>query len=292
MGGRRGRGHKRYANPAQPMNPQDNGNGGEKQSPPSNPPIAEPVIPQAAVGPDEDKPVAKTQDSPCHQSQNEGRLAQYTRSLRDWTVGLVFVGLLTVGVLVLQRCTFEKTDETLRAAQRPWMKFSDMVLLEPIHCDADVIKTKVRLFLENGGNSPALHVEGNAFLNIEPGTLISDKKIHKLCDPIRLAKPNTGLASFPNSKPITVDIDVSSTRMGLGVPMPIIPTIIACVTYRFSFGDGEGHQTGMMVNYAGPKHSGNPGNDLGGLAVNCPAGTNLKPEDLDRTISPLGSYAD
>jgi hypothetical protein len=37
--------------------------------------------------------------------------------------------------------------------------------------------------------------------------------------------------------------------------MPIIPTIIACITYRFSFGEGEGHQTGMMVNFGGPKHS-------------------------------------
>jgi len=231
--------------------------------------------------------------NPNKPEANVDQMIAWTAVVGRWTrfltIATVVVGVVGIGATI--RIGY-LSDETQRSAQRPWIKFSDIRLLEPIHCEGQMVKAKVRLFLENGGNSPALHVDPRAFLDLSPESLISDKKIHESCDPIRQAKPNTGFASFPNSPPITDDIELSAKRLGLGPPILSPITIMACVTYRFSFGEGEGHQTGMMVNFGGPKHSENFQTDLGGLAVNCPPGTDIQTSTLDRTISTVGSYAD
>jgi len=249
MGGRR---HHRHTRPLQ-----NDRNGSKQQSSPANPPETKPVIPQTAVGPDADKPATDTQKYKPRNSPDEVRLTEYTNSLRNWTIGLVFVGLLTAGVLSLQWRTFEKTDETLRAAQRPWMKYDGpgIELLEPLTYANGEVKTKVRFNLRNTGNSPALKVIPTAklIINLTPTGLQSDASQRQLCEPMKnepAKGSDEGFISFPGAEEPVKQVQPLSASIPkiIGGPDIIFFTIVSCITYRFSFGESEPHQTGIIFN--------------------------------------------
>jgi hypothetical protein len=152
---RRGdRRHRGRSQSTQTTNAENNRNTSDKKSPPADPPISAPIAPQTAIGPNEDQGPAKTQESNSSEPPNDGLLVRYTRSLRNWTVGLVLVGLLTVGVLSLQWFTFEKTDETNRVGLRPYISgvgLSADIERYPLYWDMSAI-------LENSGGTPPLEL--------------------------------------------------------------------------------------------------------------------------------------
>lgn len=143
---------------AQAMPPQNNHDGGGTQGASAEPPISMPVIPQTTVSPNKDQREADAQKKNLDQSPNEALLARYTRSLRNWTVGLVFVGLLTVGVLSLQWLTFEKTDQTLHktldASTRAWI-VPKSVTFDPLEMGKPI---RIQIQYENVGKEPAINV--------------------------------------------------------------------------------------------------------------------------------------
>src|SRR5882672_3689504 len=57
---------------------------------------------------------------------NDALIANYTKSLVNWTKGLVFVGVVTVGVLIAHAAIFIQGDETQRAAQRAFVISYDL----------------------------------------------------------------------------------------------------------------------------------------------------------------------
>jgi hypothetical protein len=132
------------------MNTQNNSNDGDKKSTSTNPRIPESATPQAAIGPNENRGIGENQKSTASDAPNEGLLEKYTKSLRDWTRGLVIVGLITIGVLTLQWCTFEKTDETTKAGLRPYISGVDL--------SADIDRFPgywaLKVILENSGGTP------------------------------------------------------------------------------------------------------------------------------------------
>jgi hypothetical protein len=67
-------------------------------------------------------------NNPANEKTNspEYEIANWTRVVGKWTRGLVFVGILTVVVLVLQLCVLKQNDETVRAGQRAFVFFQKL----------------------------------------------------------------------------------------------------------------------------------------------------------------------
>jgi hypothetical protein len=65
------------------MDSQNDQKGGEKQSSPANPPISAPVVPQAAIGPNENENIANAQQGNSNELPNDTLLVKYTGSLRN-----------------------------------------------------------------------------------------------------------------------------------------------------------------------------------------------------------------
>jgi hypothetical protein len=190
---------------------------------------------------------------------------------------------------IIQYSIFEKTDDTLRAAQRPWMKFTSIVMTKPLHCEANEISTTLQFTMRNTGTSPALHVLPKVGLNIEASGRLSDLAQHEICDPLRTEDVTTrpGIAVFPGSDDDPVgEMEISATRIGPPHTQWIFPTILACIDYRFPFGYGESHQTGEIWNVT----SQSAPHPVG--LIECPPGTDIQPTDLDRSLSGIGNYAD
>jgi hypothetical protein len=107
--------------------------------------------------------------------ETDKHIADATDAIARWTARLVYVGgftvvvgLLTVAVLWKQWQTFEKTDETLRAAQRPWIQVSVEIGPRGLFYNSNGANLDLIFSLRNVGNSPAL---GAKIIN---GPLIDD----------------------------------------------------------------------------------------------------------------------
>jgi hypothetical protein len=151
-GNRRNRGRSQ---PTQALNAQDDRNRANNESAPSNPLTTAPIIPQATISPNKNHSAAKDQKPGSDESPNDWLLVRYTKSLRNWTVGLVLVGLLTVAVLSLHWLTFEKTDETNRVGLRPYISGvglkADTERFLPIYWALSAI-------FENSGGTPPIQM--------------------------------------------------------------------------------------------------------------------------------------
>ena len=119
---------------------------------PSDPLNPAPVISETAISANENHSAAKDQKRASEEAPNDRLLVKYTKSLRNWTMGLVIVGVLTVAILSLQWLTFEKTDETNRVALRPY--------ISGVGLNAEVERWPgywvLKAVLENTGGTPSL----------------------------------------------------------------------------------------------------------------------------------------
>jgi len=225
------------------------------------------------------------------------------------TVNAISTSVLAVAtfalflVAVAQRETAEKTDATLRAAQRPWMKYLSIDIISPLTYKDNIVETKIRFHLQNVGNSPALHVIPSAVLLLND---LTDAGQRKLCDPMRdepIRGSDQGFVSFPGIEPIAEEhpisarldhLDMSPYINKIGPPPLIIFTIASCITYRSSLED-KAHQTGIILNLITPRLS-TPSNPsvadaLVALSIEPKLG-NIQPSDLQTAVWHEGSYAD
>jgi hypothetical protein len=194
-------------------------NKSHKQNSPAGHPAAAPTAPEpVVVNTDARERIGGQEKSDADKANYEALVAEYTRSLRNWTKGLVFVGLVTAVVLFLQWKTFEKSDDTARAAQRPWMKFDGLEITEPLSYEDKVAKTKVKFHLRNTGNSPAVDVITRAKLIILD--LADRSEPHAYCDTFRdepTPVGQLGYASFPGIEPIEeegpISVDLSKANL-------------------------------------------------------------------------------
>jgi hypothetical protein len=236
-----------------------------------------------------------------------------TRTKQSWRTTLkepmvLFTGVLAVGtialalVAILQWRTLDKTDETLRAAQRPWMKYADVQFAGPLIYNENGLNISLRFFLKNTGNSPAQNVFPETFISVNPRDALGAGEQRRLCEIVRnrprpVPADDFGVTYFPGDDPIQQQITVSVSKSeiaaavgGLPSNFPFVfPVVFGCVNYRFPFGAGESHQTGFIfrvlrVDSGGPQPGALVGIDtrLGDIPVS----------DLRLQIGYVGSYAD
>jgi hypothetical protein len=204
---------------------------------------AAPAVPNTGVEPPINNPIPEPKAQAAAANSQHAPTEIYARNLSRWTGGLVGVGVLTTAVLFLQLCTFNKTDDTLRAAQRPWMKFLRPDFVEPLHYEGNKVTTSMLVHLQNTGNSPALNVIVDAKLTVNDLKTADSQRV--LCERYLTPEVGTdqGSKSFPGIEPITPEAALSVQLDNIENPnidllnptFPMWLTIISCITYRFSF---------------------------------------------------------
>jgi hypothetical protein len=246
MSKRGARRNKRHAQPTQAMNARNNRNSSDENSAPPNPLIAAPTTLQATISSNENRNTTKNEGSNSEASPNDRLLVEYTRSLRNWTVGLVLVGLLTAGVLSLQWGTFEKTDQTLKAEQRPWVSLQGMDVVSDLIWRPDGAHLDIHFVLKNTGHTPAIRAFTHSKAFVMFGREPNPQTAHnKFCEEVR--KNVVGDAIFPGDTVIQpqgllferADVD---TAMRTAPVKLLSAMILICVNYRF-LDDSSVHQT-------------------------------------------------
>jgi hypothetical protein len=220
---------------------------------------------------------------------------------------ITFLALIAAaGVATLQWQTLEKTDSTLRAQQRPWMRYQPIELVLPLTFDGTNFTTKIRYHLENTGHTPALSVIPHARLVVNG--LLRDDEQKQLCEPASKNQPHSefddqGFVSFPGLEPVMQQEDISVPIKGIdmspyinSMPPPrfIFFTVASCLTYKFSFGSGEPHQTGIVFNLLSKSMIARPvqTEDDAVMLLAIPFPFHQVPkEEIHTTVSHRGSYA-
>jgi hypothetical protein len=148
-GNQRRGGRSRSTEASNAENNRQNGN-----STRASPMVSAPIDPQAAVGPNNNHNATKNQQGDFSAASNDALLAKYTKTLSNWTMGLVFVGILTAGVLLLQWHSLERADDTSRAGLRPYISGTGI--------NADIerypLYWNLSATLENSGGTPPLEL--------------------------------------------------------------------------------------------------------------------------------------
>jgi hypothetical protein len=173
---------------------------------------------------------------------------------------LCTAGLIAVGIL--QKWTFDKTDQTLRdtlaasrLSQRAWLAV-DVALdeQEPFkYSRTDGAKIKLKITLRNTGNEPALDILPEIKMTFDPiGRTQDFSGIRKDCSelqraPVRL-EDSYGDALFPRdtrSFPYEVGMNAGELQNTIVGTKSFIPLIVGCFDYVFANGEGGRHQTGF-----------------------------------------------
>jgi hypothetical protein len=255
----------------------------------------ETIVADAIAG--QPNPVQSESISCDDRTEIDRKMMGWTAVVARWTrllaIVTVVIGGIGIGATIW---VGHQGDETQRAAQRPWMKYEGLEIIEPLTYADGVIKTKVRFHLRNSGNSPALKVIPRAALVMNE--LTTDAAQRKLCEPLKEEPKqgeDQGFTSFPGEEPVKEEEPISVPfPKFLGSPPVIFLTIVSCLTYRFSFGMGEVHQTGIIFNVISKKlPSSTPAGGEAGvieLAIDPKLGS-LQPSDIRLAVWHLGSYA-
>lgn len=161
------------------------------------------------------------------------------------------VAFATLIVLTLQWLTFEKTDETLRAQQRPWVNFEEVNFLAPLTYDGkNQWTSKIEFVLRNTGGSPALYLQVAppkviAYYGQDVRAIANDFRDH-ICKML----PDYGQPLFPKGRSLPqkpdISIDMKELQSGTKDGRQLILILIGCVNYRFAIHDHKAHQTGFV----------------------------------------------
>jgi hypothetical protein len=119
-----------------------------------------------------------------------------------FTAILALATLSLVWVAALQWNTLEKTDETLQAAQRAWIKYSDIQIASPLTYNENGMNITLRFFLKNTGTSPAQNVFPHVFITSNMRNLLDREAVRQR--PARASE--AGFTYFPGDDPIAQDI--------------------------------------------------------------------------------------
>jgi hypothetical protein len=161
--------------------------------------------------------------------------------------------LLLFAIGIFQWHTFEKTDITLRAAQRPWIAIdfieiaSDLMFWPPPTNNPQI---NLKFQIRNTGNPPAIKIHQIALITDMhvPNDISADQS--KACENIQ--KLNAGFAFeltlFPNqsiqyTRSSGIDGKILSTK--IQDRHNILPIIVGCIDYQSTF-DNERHATAII----------------------------------------------
>jgi hypothetical protein len=177
-------------------------------------------------------------------------------------------------------------------------KFDGIEIIEPLSYKDNIVKTKVKFHLKNTGNSPAVDVISRAKLIILD--LLDQSEPRAYCESLKdepMPGGQLGYVSFPGIEPIeeegplSVDLSKNDLRKHqtnvIGPPPVIFYAIVACTTYRLTFGKREPHQTGIIFNLLSKKPALSKFTDaeapIGALGIDPKLG-DLTPSDLRLSV--------
>jgi hypothetical protein len=160
-----------------------------------------------------------------------------------FTLGLVVVG-------VLQWRTLDKSDATLKAAQRPWIEF-DAKIIGPLEYIGEQLTILVQLGLKNSGHSPAINVRSMGTTRFFGDDLDLRHIQQQLCDSLNTVQGEWGATIFPNNTPrphpmlFEISKDAIEKFKAKGAGHYTRPLLIGCVSYLDS-ADMARHDTGFV----------------------------------------------
>jgi hypothetical protein len=183
----------------------------------------------------------------------------------DWltaafTAALAVFTWALVNVARQQTTILDKTDQTLKAAQRPWVSVGPAQPVGDFEFIASGAALMVAFGLRNYGHSPALNVEMDGEMRIfASGLAINFQALNRqnvICDRLRtrpIGNSGNGFTLIPNEPAIDLRIyfSVSKEEIDNGtlhlVNMRRIPLtfLIGCVRYVF-YADSSQHETGFI----------------------------------------------
>jgi hypothetical protein len=174
-----------------------------------------------------------------------------------FTALLVLSTIALVVVAVLQWLTLDKTDDTLKAQQRPWLSVGRPHATNAFPVSAAGGAFVVEFNLKNFGNSPALNVEIDGEIPMMKSHLGILARQEAVCKRLRerpIGNEGNGLAIFPQEtipKRVSFTIEKGAVEEGiksLELPLPTFsPIIIGCARYVYS-ADMSQHETGFVFN--------------------------------------------
>jgi hypothetical protein len=190
------------------------------------------------------------------QKQTQRLKVRLAEPIVIFTGMLVVATLFLVGIGWLQWRTLGKTDQTLKAAQRPWISIG---VPQPVsdfqYTDTGAIVT-IEYYLTNSGNSPALNVEMDGEMPLVQSYMGIYKRQDAICDRLRtrlIGNRGDGFTIFPHDPALPQRVQYSVGKEALDAalkagqfPVPaVMPMIIGCVRYVF-YADVSQHDTGFI----------------------------------------------
>ena len=168
---------------------------------------------------------------------------------------VLFTAMLALGtialavVALLQWATLEKTDATLKEAQRPWVEFNP-VIDGDLSWAGEEVAMLAHLDLKNSGHSPALNVRvvSKTLLIWDEDT--ARKLQAQICDVLNQAKEEGyGLTIFPNNTVAKImPIEILKAEIAKFKAHPPVfprPMVVGCISYLYG-ADHSTHNTGFL----------------------------------------------
>jgi hypothetical protein len=176
------------------------------------------------------------------------------------TLALVVIAGLQYAVYNRQAGIMEAQDQTMKAAQRPWMSVGNPHAVNGFPVGDGGGAFVVEFNFKNFGNSPALNVEIDAELPMVKSNLGFLAKQEAICKRLKerpIGDRGNGLTIFPQEsipQRLSVSIQPGTVSEGInGLKMPPTPTpnhlfaplLIGCMRYVYS-ADMSQHETGFV----------------------------------------------
>ena len=195
------------------------------------------------------------------------KVVAFLQSIDGFITALATIAIAAVAGLQWQ--TFEKTDQTLKATQRPWLSV-DLAIAGPLTYSSDEARVEIAFLLKTSGRSPALNVQVDAEIALFIDTGKTPLGVMtEICQRAKAApddNPVFGHAIFPN-RDFTYVINLGKKKDNVENALKdfprkekndwFAPLIVGCATYRFAFEKGR-HMTQFIVelgkiNHENPK---------------------------------------
>jgi hypothetical protein len=192
---------------------------------------------------------------------NETAQDRFARRLANATVCMALFTAAVVVVGILQYGTLDRTDQTLRAAQRPWVSVAPQIA-GPLTYTPDEARVVIAFVLKNTGNSPAINVQLDPEIALANQDYI--KRMLVICRRDETSPEDSTLNAlmghtiFPHDS-FTYVMNIGIRRTEIDAALNELyhnnrktnddwfaPEIVGCVSYRFPYQSGR-HVTQFVL---------------------------------------------
>jgi hypothetical protein len=188
-----------------------------------------------------------TESIEAKQKEFEERLKRSERWMIALTGAIAVSAIGSVIVGYFQWSVMRGQLNEMRIAQRPWVS-ADVQIAGPLVFEANGSAIPLKLTLKNTGHTPATRILAIPILFVreeQPMNFLAIQK--RRCEAgQRPAGPSGGIGYtlFPGDT-VTEYNTPSMTREEFGTQPTIVPYVVVCINYQFTF-SGENHQTAAM----------------------------------------------